>query len=116
MTAATRARPGRSMRPVAWWLLGCALLAAAFSYRSSSAPPPQDDRQTADQRVGESINHGVQMLLQSQEGDEKAEWPYEGVYRVQGEIPIGYRVGGTSICAIALISVAGYLDDPARQE
>lgn len=40
------------------------------------------------------------------------EWPYEGVYRVQrsiegagnvSEIPIGYRVGGTSIAASALI-------------
>lgn len=32
------------------------------------------------------------------------EWPYEGVYRVGGEIPIGYRIGGTSIAASALIT------------
>jgi len=33
------------------------------------------------------------------------EWPYEGVYRVGGDIPIGYRIGGTSIAAHALIDV-----------
>ena len=33
-------------------------------------------------------------------------WPYEGVYRVNGEIPIGYRVGGTAIVAGALLAVA----------
>lgn len=34
------------------------------------------------------------------------EWPYEGVHRVGGEIPIGYRIGGTSITAMALIELA----------
>lgn len=37
----------------------------------------------------------------------KREWPYEGVYRVDGDIPIGYRIGGTSIVATALIEAAG---------
>lgn len=34
-----------------------------------------------------------------------SEWPYEGVYRVRpdGRIPSGYRVGGTSIVALALL-------------
>lgn len=40
-----------------------------------------------------------------------SEWPYEGVYRVRGEIPIGYRIGGTSICAMALLRAPGYADD-----
>ncbi len=31
-----------------------------------------------------------------------AEWPYEGVYRVKGAIPAGYRVGGTAIACLAL--------------
>jgi len=35
------------------------------------------------------------------------EWPYEGVYRVGGDIPIGYRIGGTAIVATALIEAAG---------
>lgn len=34
------------------------------------------------------------------------EWPYEGVHRVAGDIPIGYRIGGTSICAQALVETA----------
>lgn len=34
------------------------------------------------------------------------EWPYEGVYRVAGDIPIGYRVGGTAIVATALVEAA----------
>jgi hypothetical protein len=34
------------------------------------------------------------------------EWPYEGVYRVRGQIPIGYRVGGTAIVAGTLLHAA----------
>ncbi|MBL8863293.1 MAG: hypothetical protein JNK02_14955 [Planctomycetes bacterium] len=34
------------------------------------------------------------------------EWPYEGVYRVAGDIPLGYRVGGTAIAAVALLEAA----------
>lgn len=49
----------------------------------------------------------VELLLACQEdldgGDARREWPYEGVYRVGGAIPIGYRVGGTAIAAWALI-------------
>jgi len=37
--------------------------------------------------------------------DARREWPYEGVYRVGGSIPVGYRVGGTAIAATALLRV-----------
>ena len=36
------------------------------------------------------------------------EWPYEGVYRTGGEIPPGYRVGGTAIAAWALIETPNF--------
>lgn len=58
----------------------------------------------------------VELLLGMQEGEDKAEWPYEGVYRVQGEIPIGYRVGGTSIVSLALLTAPGYAEDAARKD
>ena len=74
------------------------------------------------------MKRGLALLLAKQEAydpavergrapktDAKAgprEWPYEGVYRVGGEIPIGYRVGGTSIAASALIEAQdGKLSD-----
>ena len=57
----------------------------------------------------------VELLLGAQEGDGEAEWPYEGVYRVQGRIPIGYRVGGTAIVALSLLQAPGYQDDEARR-
>jgi hypothetical protein len=48
-------------------------------------------------------------------GQGAREWPYEGVYRVDGEIPLGYRVGGTSIAASALLAAAeGAPHDDAR--
>jgi len=49
--------------------------------------------------------------MQEKERDDEAEpaqWPYEGVYRVEGEIPVGYRVGGTAICAESLVLTPGY--------
>lgn len=60
------------------------------------------------------LAEGTAFLLTSQEGDGNREWPYEGVYRVRGAeqqliIPIGYRVGGTSITGLAL------LRSPVRQ-
>lgn len=47
--------------------------------------------------------------------EDPGQWPYEGVYRVGGKIPVGYRIGGTGICAEALLTVPGYAADPARQ-
>jgi hypothetical protein len=69
-----------------------------------------------------AIQDSVEFLLSVQEGADKAEWPYEGVYRVRGKgpaaltsrgriIPMGYRVGGTSIAAMGLLR-APDMDDP----
>jgi len=60
-----------------------------------------------------SVARGVEILLDLQEsldgGDApEAEWPYEGVYRKGGKIAPGYRVGGTSIAAWALIETPAY--------
>ncbi len=48
------------------------------------------------------ISSAVEQLLEMQ--NEDGAWPYEGVYRVGGEIPVGYRIGGTAIVCTALIS------------
>jgi hypothetical protein len=52
----------------------------------------------------ELIHTGVAELLKLQEEDDA--WPYQGVYRVDGEIPIGYRVAGTAIVAGTLLDAA----------
>ena len=47
--------------------------------------------------------------------EEGNQWPYEGVYREdRGNLPIGYRVGGTSITIMGLVSAPGYRDDSKR--
>jgi hypothetical protein len=50
------------------------------------------------------IREAVPALVKMQE--EGGQWPYEGVYRVKQELPIGYRVGGTSIVATTLLHAA----------
>jgi len=50
------------------------------------------------------ISKAVAQLVALQE--ENGAWSYEGVYRVDGEIPVGYRVGGTSIAAEAQLLAA----------
>jgi hypothetical protein len=62
-----------------------------------------------------AIAEGIDVVLKMQEGDGQCEWPYEGVYRVRGRIPEGYRVGGTAIVAEALVRMPGYSSDQARQ-
>lgn len=55
-------------------------------------------------------------LLALPEGEGGNEWPYEGVYREdRGNLPVGYRVGGTSIVCLAMIGAPGYREDGARQ-
>lgn len=50
------------------------------------------------------ISKAAAQLVALQE--ENGAWPYEGVYRVDGQIPVAYRVGGTSIVAEALLLAA----------
>ncbi len=47
------------------------------------------------------IQAAVDRLLEIQEPD--GAWPYEGVYRVNRKIPLGYRIGGTAIVCAALL-------------
>ncbi|MHC5111176.1 MAG: prenyltransferase/squalene oxidase repeat-containing protein [Planctomycetota bacterium] len=49
----------------------------------------------------ELIRIAVDELIGMQQED--GAWPYEGVYRVQRQIPVGYQVGGTALAAQALI-------------
>lgn len=66
--------------------------------------------------VDQAVKQGIERILSMQEGEGGAEWPYEGVYRVRGRIPEGYRVGGTAIVAEALLTMPGYAKDAARQQ
>ncbi len=57
----------------------------------------------------------VTALLALPEGDGD-QWPYEGVYREdRGQLPVGYRVGGTAIVCLGLIAAPGYERDTERQ-
>jgi hypothetical protein len=84
--------------------------AAGEAAAKEAAPPSAKD----------VIARAVEFILSAQESLDgkgpKAEWPYEGVYRVRREIPIGYRVGGTAICAVFLVRAPGYEGDAARKE
>lgn len=79
-----------------------------------SPQPIGDDLVTLDvDGVEPAVERGVEILLSMQESlgskeGEKVEWPYEGVYREAGSIPPGYRVGGTSISAWALLEAPGW--------
>jgi hypothetical protein len=105
---------------LAVFLLAAAALAAsapAFDgARPGEAPsfgPPSPPGGDALERA---TAEGIDFLLSSQEGGDKAEWPYEGVYRVGGGIPVGYRVGGTGIVAECLVRLPGYAADARRRD
>ncbi|MEM9415988.1 MAG: hypothetical protein AAGA29_11010 [Planctomycetota bacterium] len=69
----------------------------------------QDDMPDAEQLIEVAVDRLVAM----QEDD--GAWPYEGVYRVRGQIPVGYRVGGTAIVCTALLYGADADDEAARE-
>jgi hypothetical protein len=101
-------------------LLAAFPLALATGIDSKAGKPAGPERAAAkapDEREIESaLKRGMAALVECQESyapkgetasSVKREWPYEGVYRVKGAIPIGYRIGGTSIVATALIEASG---------
>jgi hypothetical protein len=69
------------------------------------APPPAEKATTAmSSEPADMVRDAVLQLVAMQE--DGGQWPYEGVYRVNREIPIGYRVGGTAIVAGTLLCAA----------
>lgn len=114
-------------------LLAGALIAACAPHALAQAPNADPNRpnppapafnpaaeRVSDEELAKAIADGVAHLLAKQSsmvaGKDNSEWPYEGVYRVRGQIPEAYRVGGTAICALALIEVPGYQEDQARKD
>lgn len=108
-------------------LSGVALLQPAQPAQPSDRPAALTaglEAISADQ-VREALTIGAEAIVGMESGDPNAkdlpadaprgEWPYEGVYRVRGQIPVGYRVGGTAISALALVAAPGYAEDEARR-
>jgi hypothetical protein len=68
--------------------------------------------------VEKAIAEGVRILVACQE--EGGAWPYQGVYGARDEKgnylpPVGYQVGGTAICALALLHAAEPADADAKR-
>lgn len=140
MTRITRPRSGTPRVPSRPLLLGvCALLTGCVSntdlalWQPGDPPAPEAPAQPADpdasDRWGdrplvkvtlkmqrEASAKGIERLLEMEEGADRGEWPYEGVYRVGRQIPIGYRVGGTAIVCEAFLAAPGWDEDEARRE
>ncbi|MEE9392737.1 MAG: hypothetical protein V3W41_09550 [Planctomycetota bacterium] len=85
--------------------------ALLFASLSSLTLAQKDEQAWAEQLVQRCCG----VLVDMQEGKKRNQWPYEGVYRVNQKIPIGYRVGGTSIAGLALIEAPGYAKHEKRK-
>lgn len=97
--------------PIAMLCIGGLLAPLAAAQGDAASAPPSP---------AEMIDIGTNLLVGMEEGEGKdphgGQWPYEGVYRVRGQIPIGYRVGGTGISCLAMAMSPDYADDEAKQE
>jgi hypothetical protein len=80
--------------------------------KEAISPPPK----VSEKELADATARSIELLLSMQEGPGKDQWPYEGVYRVGGQIPSGYRVGGTAIAATALVLAPGYEQDEKRRD
>lgn len=104
------------------WFSTVSLLGAQQAEEPPAAPVvftafPVVDRQAPD--LAAATAAAIGRLLALQEGEQGDQWPYEGVYRERDEgrrgvLPVGYRVGGTSIVCLALLSAPGYGEDGPR--
>lgn len=107
----------------------CSLLAGVPAHAQPAATPPPVPTNPAPDKAQreEAVTKGIGIILALQEPGEplpepakhdpqiKREWAYEGVYRVERKIPVGYRIGGTSIAAVALMRSPGYAADADRK-
>lgn len=64
--------------------------------------------------IDDMVRIGVERIVAMEEGETSGQWPYEGVYRVAREIPVGYRIGGTAIACMAM-ALCGEGEDEQRQ-
>jgi hypothetical protein len=94
--------------PRARALLALASVAAAGLGLLAGAPADEKPQPAP----ADLIQKAVAELVKMQE--EGGQWPYEGVYRVGGKIPVGYRVGGTALVADTLLHAAP-ADKAARE-
>ncbi len=83
---------------------------------SPDADEPEPLAVVTPQMQMQAVTQAVGAILAMEEGPDRGEWPYEGVYRVRRQIPIGYRVGGTAIVCEALLEAPGWEDDEARRQ
>lgn len=68
----------------------------------SFVPVLAEDTATPQISISEKlIQQSTTRLIELQESD--GAWPYEGVYRVRRQIPVGYRIGGTAIVCESLL-------------
>lgn len=82
----------------------------------AGVPTEITDVVVSEEMQDEAVRIAVGQLVEMEEGPNQGEWPYEGVYRVRRQIPIGYRVGGTSIVCQAMLEAPGWDGDEARRE
>ncbi len=86
---------------IGWLFIVAITLNTACLQPSRNPETPNDPAKRANATL---IDVAIDQLVSIQE--EGGMWPYEGVYRVGGEIPVGYRVGGTAIACEALLLAA----------
>jgi len=82
-----------------WGAAGAVATFALVSYAAFAS----DDR-PARVDPDDLIKTAIKELIDMQEQD--GDWPYQGVYRVAGQIPVGYRIGGTALVCEGLLAAA----------
>lgn len=86
--------------------------AATAPIRFTTFPVPD----AAPLEVDAATREAVAAMLRLQEGPGGDQWPYEGVYREdRGQLPVGYRVGGTAIACMGLLAAPGFAGDADRK-
>lgn len=80
----------------------------------ADTPDPAPHAQVTPEMQTAAVQQAVAAMLRMEEGPDRGEWPYEGVYRVRRQIPVGYRVGGTAIVCEALLAAPSDRDDADR--
>ncbi len=99
--------------------LAAALLVCTVSFARAGEDENAKALPSVDATVGRAMARIVELqeTLSEKKSSPANEWPYQGVYRESKDVsPVGYRVGGTAICAWALVEAPQYAESEQARE
>lgn len=100
-------------------MLGCTLHLCVAAFARQAAPPAAAAVPALEPIIDQCVTAIVRLQEAAAGADATqppSQWPYVGVYKVDGKTPVPYRIGGTAIAVTALAQSPRFASDASVRE